>query len=503
MITSKLSQGLTLFSRMFVGALFVVSGLIKSNDALGFMYKLEEYFEPGALNLEYLTPYALEIAIFVCIAEILLGIALLVGALPKLTTVLTMVMMVFFTWLTWYTATCDPFGMKMITDANGEMIEIANQCVLECGCFGNAIPLTAHQSFLKDLFLLIFIIPITIAAFRNKIQLNESHTSMILYTGALVLTFLFGYMMLDWNFPVLYLTLLLLAASMVRRRVNHPKVEWIMAASVVLVAGLVQIKTITYLPLKDYRPYAVGESIIQNRLSAEEVGISGPKYAYDMIYTNNDSGEEILVKNGNHQNFVNSLFISNHTFIDSVNHVIYTNNNSGEKMIVREDEYAKVVNSFFSQSHTHKDMVKVLVKEADENYFEQPRIMDLIMENAEGDDLTDEVLSNKGYTFFYISKDLEAVAEAGAPGQEEFNTLANAAQKEGITFYGLTNSGADFNNTFATENAVPYEFLTCDQIELKIVIRSNPGLVLIKDGFVVGKWSWRDIPTFSDFVNLP
>ena len=65
MITSKLSHGLTLFSRMFVGALFVVSGLIKSNDALGFMYKLEEYFEPGALNLEYLTPYALQIAIFV------------------------------------------------------------------------------------------------------------------------------------------------------------------------------------------------------------------------------------------------------------------------------------------------------------------------------------------------------------------------------------------------------------------------------------------------------
>ena len=133
----------------------------------------------------------------------------------------------------------------------------------------------------------------------------------------------------------------------------------------------------------------------------------------------------------------------------------------------------------------------------------EPRIMDLIMENEAGDDLTDEVLSNKGYTFFYISKDLDAVAEAGAPGQEEFNALAEAAQKEGITFYGLTNSGADFNSTFATENAAPYEFLTCDQIELKIVIRSNPGLVLIKEGVVVGKWSWRDIPTFSEFVNLP
>ena len=462
MMMSQLFNILTLFSRMFVGALFVVSGLIKSNDALGFMYKLEEYFEPGALNLEYLTPFALEIAIFVCIAEILLGIALLVGALPKLTTVLTMVMMVFFTWLTWYTATCDPFGMKMITDANGEMIEIANQCVLECGCFGNAIPLTAYQSFLKDLFLLIFIIPITIAAFRNKIQLNESHTSMILYTGALVLTFLFGYMMLDWNFPVLYLTLLLLAASMVRRRVNHPKVEWIMAASVVLVAGLVQIKTITYLPLKDYRPYAVGESIIQNRLSAEEIGLDAPVYATEYTFKNITTGLDTVIL-------------------------------SSDWLVMQKAPSFKRTYEIVSYEGAE---VKIY-----DGY--EPRIMDLIMENAEGDDLTDEVLSNKGYTFFYISKDLEAVAEAGAPGQEEFNTLANAAQKEGITFYGLTNSGADFNNTFATENAVPYEFLTCDQIELKIVIRSNPGLVLIKDGVVEGKWSWRDIPAFSDFVNLP
>ena len=99
--------------RTVVGALFVVSGLIKSNDSLGFMYKLEEYFEPGALNLDFLIPYALEIAVFVCVGEILLGVALLVGALPKLVSVLTTGMMLFFTWLTWYTAICDPFGFNL------------------------------------------------------------------------------------------------------------------------------------------------------------------------------------------------------------------------------------------------------------------------------------------------------------------------------------------------------------------------------------------------------
>ena len=462
MMICKLSHGLTLFSRMFVGALFVVSGLIKSNDALGFMYKLEEYFEPGALNLEFLTPYALQIAIFVCVAEVLLGIALLVGALPKLTTVLTVVMMVFFTWLTWYTATCDPFGMKMITDADGTVMEIANQCVLECGCFGNAIPLTAYQSFLKDLFLLILIIPIAIAAFRNKIQLNDRNTSVILYTGALVLTFLFGYMMLDWIFPVLYLTFLLLAASMVRRRVNHPKVEWIMAAAAVLVAGLVQMKTITDLPLKDYRPYAIGESITQNRLSADEIGLDAPVYATEYTFKNISTGLDSIILSSDYLKVYND-----DSFVSTYEIVSY------------EGAEVKISDGY------------------------EPRIMDLIMENAAGDDLTDDVLSNKGYTFFYISKDLDAVADAGAPGQEEFNALAEAAQKEGITFYGLTNSGAEFNSTFAAEYSAPYEFLTCDQIELKIVIRSNPGLVLIKEGVVVGKWSWRDIPTFSEFVNLP
>ena len=67
-------------ARTLVGSLFIVSGLIKANDALGFMYKLEEYFEPGALNLESWTEFALPIAVFVCIAEILLGVAILLGA---------------------------------------------------------------------------------------------------------------------------------------------------------------------------------------------------------------------------------------------------------------------------------------------------------------------------------------------------------------------------------------------------------------------------------------
>ena len=158
--------------RVLVGALFVVSGLIKINDALGFMYKLEEYFEPGALNLEAWTPWALELGMLASIGEVLLGVALLVGALPRLTTALTLVLMLFFTWLTWYTDHCDPFGSKTIVE-NGIEVVIPNQCVLSCGCFGNAIPLTPHESFIKDVVLLILLLPILLSAWTGGYGLND------------------------------------------------------------------------------------------------------------------------------------------------------------------------------------------------------------------------------------------------------------------------------------------------------------------------------------------
>lgn len=448
-------KALITICRMVVGALFVVSGLIKSNDALGFMYKLEEYFEAGALNMEYLTPYALEIAVFVCVGEILLGVAILVGALPKLVSVLTTGMMLFFTWLTWYTATCDPFGFKEIMGPDGVLVSIANQCVLECGCFGNAIPLTPIQSFYKDLILMIFVFPILFAAFRNRISLNDKKTSMIVYTGALVMTFLFGYLMLDWNFPTLYLILLLFAAEAVRKRIKSDKIEWIMAAATLVVIGAFQYKTLAHLPMMDYRPYATGESIIENRKSADKLGLEAPIYATEYTYKNSSTGLDTIV--------LSSDYLDKKLWSDEAFKSIY-----------------KVVSY---------DGAEILIKDGYE-----PRIMDFQMINLDGKDVTDSLLNVPGYTFLHISKDLEA---SGAVGQTAFNALAESAISEGHSFYGLTNVGYDESEDFRHDNQVPYNFLTCDQTELKIIIRSNPGLVLLKHGVVVDKWSWRNVPSFE------
>lgn len=126
------------FSRIFVGALFIFSGLIKANDPLGFGYKLQEYFE--VFHMDFLSGMATGIAILLCTLEIVLGALLLLGFWSKKVAWGLLLLIIFFTLLTFISA-----AFKVVTS---------------CGCFGDAIPLTPWQSFTKDLILLTLIIVI-------------------------------------------------------------------------------------------------------------------------------------------------------------------------------------------------------------------------------------------------------------------------------------------------------------------------------------------------------
>jgi len=148
-------------ARLIVGSLFIVSGLIKCNDAIGFSYKLNDYFAPDVLALEFLIPYSLLLAVMICVVEIVLGVAVLFGFKSKLSTTLILLMMLFFTWLTWYTSSC--LEAQAIAGELGK--EFNKNCVTDCGCFGDALKLEPKESFYKDLFLLIFTIPLFILFF--------------------------------------------------------------------------------------------------------------------------------------------------------------------------------------------------------------------------------------------------------------------------------------------------------------------------------------------------
>jgi hypothetical protein len=71
--------------------------------------------------------------------------------------------------------------------------------------------------------------------------------------------------------------------------------------------------------------------------------------------------------------------------------------------------------------------------------------------------------------------------------------------QQGYSFICLTSTLPDESMEFAEANGAPYEFFNCDEITLKTMIRSNPGLIIMKDGTILGKWHYNDIPTPEEF----
>lgn len=163
---------LVAISRFLVGALFIVSGLIKLNDPVGFSFKLKDYFAPEVLNLEFLVPYALVIAIFVVIFEVLLGVMILIGYAKKFTVWSLLLMIIFFTFLTFYSA-----YFNKVTD---------------CGCFGDAIKLTPWESFSKDIVLLFFILILFIGKKYIQPIFSKNINSIVIFAafvGCLAITY--------------------------------------------------------------------------------------------------------------------------------------------------------------------------------------------------------------------------------------------------------------------------------------------------------------------------
>ena len=158
------------FSRFFVGALFIFSGLIKANDPLGFGYKLQEYFE--VFHLNFLSPAATGIAILLCTLEIVLGALLILGFWSKKVAWGLLLLIIFFTLLTFISA-----AFKVVTS---------------CGCFGDAIPLTPWQSFTKDLILLVLILIIFINKKAIEPLVKKASSQRNLAVAVTILSLGFG-----------------------------------------------------------------------------------------------------------------------------------------------------------------------------------------------------------------------------------------------------------------------------------------------------------------------
>ncbi len=158
MHTNKNLQNFLWILRIIVGVLFILSGYSKLIDPHGLEYKMEEFYDKLTW-LSFLKPYALASSIAMVAFEIIAGVALLIGYRFGLFAYLLLILMLLFTFLTGYAY------------LSGE--------IRECGCFGNCIKIEAHQSFYKDLILLVLIL--VIVFFRNHIkQFYNNKISLII-----------------------------------------------------------------------------------------------------------------------------------------------------------------------------------------------------------------------------------------------------------------------------------------------------------------------------------
>ena len=120
---------------------------------------------------------------------------------------------------------------------------------------------------------------------------------------------------------------------------------------------------------------------------------------------------------------------------------------------------------------------------------------DFFMDRTDtGEDITEEVLNDRGYVFLLVSPHLE---QADDSRFDLINEIYEYSREHGYPFYCLTASVEEGMNRWRDMTGAEYPFCQTDEITLKTVIRSNPGLVLLKDGTVIGKWSHNNLPQIA------
>ena len=128
----------------------------------------------------------------------------------------------------------------------------------------------------------------------------------------------------------------------------------------------------------------------------------------------------------------------------------------------------------------------------------EPPIHDFALTSCDtGEDITEQVLTKKGYTFLLVSPRL-AVADDSNFG--DIDQIYEYAEENGADFYCVTASANDEIERWRDLTGAEYRFCNADETTLKTMIRSNPGLMLLKDGTIIGKWSHNALPQTDDLT---
>ena len=212
-------------------------------------------------------------------------------------------------------------------------------------------------------------------------------------------------------------------------------------------AGMLCLSVYCYrhLPVLDFRPYAVGKNITEGMRLPE--GAEPDQYEVTLKYKNKQTGE------------VQSFTEENYPWQDTLN---WEYESSSERLVKK---------GYITPIH------------------------DLVIEHPTLGNITEEILEDDNHTILAVAYNL---TQSDVQYQPAINRLAEYAQEKGIRFYGLTSSSERDIETYNKRYHVPYEFCTADEIQLKTMIRSNPGVIILREGTILDKWAGKDVPDVKE-----
>ncbi|MDH3648042.1 MAG: hypothetical protein OEQ53_00070 [Saprospiraceae bacterium] len=452
------------FLQNFTGVLFVISGYVKAIDPLGTAYKMEQYFAELESTMEstavsflapvfpFLNENAVTFSVCIIVIEIVIGVMLIFGHRSKFTSWVFLIMVGVFTFLTGFTYLTGhvPDGVNFFAFSGWGPYDELQMKVTDCGCFGDFLKLEPKVSFLKDLVLLV---PAIFFVFRHR-DMHE----------------LFSAKTRSWVLGILTLALIAYCFR---------NFSW-------------------NIPHADFRPFKQAVDIREQKAIEEEA----------------EANVQII----------------NYTLQNKL---------TGKYQVLPYEQYLKEYRNY---PKTDWDIVG---QERTEPTVEKTKISDFIIYDMEDNDITNEILSEETPSFMFVchkvyysgsqlrkieyidsTLQIDTLIEGGDTTLQEYyvedkgtrnvmdynwnvrfvkrfneviNPLAREGLKQGVRSFAVF-GGADQEMLASLREAADIDFpvYTADDILLKTIVRSNPGIVLMEDGKILQKWHYKRVPSFEE-----
>ncbi len=464
LVLNRRKNWLTSYLQNFCGILFIFSGWVKAVDPLGTAYKMVDYFDQFeavfqgtwfkfiAPAFPLLSAYAIGVAVFVIVFEIVLGFMLVIGHKPKMTAWAFFSLVLFFTVLTGFTYLTGyvPGDVNFFDFGGWAAYDATNMKVTDCGCFGDFIKLEPKVSFFKDIFLLV---PALYFLFRSETmhQLFTHNIRNILVSVLTIGLVIYCFSNFLWD-----------------------------------------------LPHEDFRPFREAVDIAEQKRLEEEAMANVQILAY---------------------------------------HV--TNKVSGEEKTIPYAEYLKTFKQYPEQAWDLEQITS-------EPSIPTTKISDFDITSLDHEPLNERILNNTGYTVLIIANELYG---DGSPASRTVNdtmyVIDTLLRSDGSVYYQrnikeiatrtepyidyqwkeyyaqryndvvipfvreakkagwdaiMIVAGADESQIedFHQDLGLDVVYAMGDDKLLKTIIRSNPGIVLMKEGKILKKWHYAKLPKFNE-----